>query len=69
VLTGSTLRAQSLTDKARIAAGVEALLWPLIAGGQFKPVIHSVLPLAQASDGHALMESSQHIGKILLVTE
>ena len=66
VLTGSTLRAQSLENKARIAAGVESHVWPLIAEGKFKPVIHSRFPLAEAYKGHALMESSQHIGKILL---
>lgn len=68
VLTGSTLRAQPLENKARIAAGVESQVWPLIKAGTFKPVIHSRFPLAQASDAHALMESSQHIGKLLLET-
>ena len=68
VLTGSTLRAQSLENKARIAAGVESQVWPLIAEGKFKPVINSRFALAEAHKGHALMESSQHIGKILLST-
>jgi len=67
VLTGSTLRAQPLENKARIASGVESQVWPLIAEGKFKPIIHSRFALAQASEGHALMESSQHIGKILLI--
>ena len=67
VLTGSTLRAQTLENKARIAAGVESEVWPLIAEGTFKPVIHCRFPLAEASKGHVLMESNQHIGKILLV--
>ena len=67
VLTGSTLRAQPLENKARIAAGVESQVWPLIAEGKFKPIIHSRFALAQASEGHALMESNQHIGKILLI--
>ena len=67
VLTGSTLRAQPLENKARIAAGVESQVWPLIAEGRFKPIIHSRFALAQASEGHALMESNQHIGKILLI--
>ena len=66
VLTGSTLRAQSLENKARIAAGVESQVWPLIAEGKFKPVVHSRFALSEAHKGHALMESSQHIGKILL---
>ena len=66
VLTGSTLRAQPLENKARIAAGVKDQVWPLIASGQFKPIIHSSFPLSEAGKGHALMESSQHIGKIIL---
>ncbi len=66
VLTGSTLRAQALANKARIAAGVRDQVWPLIASGQFAPIIHSSFPLAEASKGHSLMESNQHIGKIIL---
>ena len=66
VLTGSTLRAQPLANKARIAAGVRDQVWPLIASGQFAPIIHSSFPLAEASKGHSLMESNQHIGKIIL---
>lgn len=66
VLTGSTLRAQPLDDKARIAAGVKKQVWPLITQGKFKPIIDSRFPLADASQGHALMETNQHIGKILL---
>jgi NADPH2:quinone reductase len=42
-------------------------VWPLIAEGKFKPIIHCSFALAQASEGHALMESNQHIGKILLI--
>jgi NADPH2:quinone reductase len=66
VLTGSTLRAQPLENKVRIAAGVKAQVWPLIASGQFKPIIHSSFPLAEAGKGQALMETNQHIGKIIL---
>ena len=68
VLTGSTLRAQPIENKARIAAGVESQVWPLIAQGKFKPVINSTYPLAKASEAHTLMESNQHIGKLLLTT-
>jgi len=68
VLTGSTLRAQPIENKARIAAGVESQVWPLIAQGKFKPVINSRFPLAQASEAHTLMESNQHIGKLLLTS-
>ena len=68
VLTGSTLRAQPIENKALIAAGVESQVWPLIAQGKFKPVINSSYPLAKASEAHTLMESNQHIGKLLLTT-
>jgi len=67
VLTGSTLRAQSLKNKARIATGVESEVWPLIVSGNFKPIIHSRLKMTDAHKGHILMESNQHIGKILLL--
>ncbi len=66
LLTGSTLRSQSLEDKARIVAGVAAGIWPLIAEGKIRPVIFRQLPLEQAADAHRLMESSGHMGKILL---
>ena len=66
VLTGSTLRSQPLENKAAIARGVEEQVWPLIAVGKFKPVIHSRFPLEQASEAHRLMESNQHIGKLVL---
>ena len=66
VLTGSTLRSQPVADKAAIAAQVEKHIWPLIEAGKIKPVIHATLPLQQADEAHKLMESSQHIGKILL---
>jgi NADPH2:quinone reductase len=64
--TGSTLRARSVADKAAIARAVEANVWPLIAAGKVKPVIHQTFPLADAAAAHALMESSTHIGKIVL---
>jgi NADPH2:quinone reductase len=64
--TGSTLRARSVEDKAGIAAAVEQKVWPLIAAGTVKPVIYKTFPLAAASAAHALMESSAHIGKIVL---
>lgn len=67
VFTGSTLRAQPLENKARIAAGVESEVWPLIVSGNFKPIIHSRLKMIEAHKGHTLMESNQHIGKILLL--
>jgi NADPH2:quinone reductase len=64
--TGSTLRARSVADKAAIARALEDKVWPLIAAGKVKPVIFKTFPLAEAAAAHALMESSQHIGKIVL---
>jgi NADPH2:quinone reductase len=64
--TGSTLRARSTADKAAIARAVEAQVLPLIAGGEAKPLIDSTFPLAQAAASHLRMESSAHIGKIVL---
>ena len=65
-ITGSTLRPQSDAAKAAIAAAVEAQVWPMIAAGQFAPVIDSGFALEDAAAAHALMESSRHIGKIVL---
>lgn len=65
-LTGSTLRPQSDLAKARIAAAVEAEVWPHLASGRIAPVMDSEFPLAQADAAHARMESSQHMGKIVL---
>jgi NADPH:quinone reductase len=65
-LTGSTLRIRSVAQKAIVAEGVKRNVWPLIAAGRVKPVIHATFPLAQASEAHRLMESSKHIGKIVL---
>ena len=64
--TGSTLRVRSVADKAAIARALEANVWPLIADGKVKPVIYRTFPLREASAAHALMETSTHIGKIVL---
>jgi NADPH2:quinone reductase len=64
--TGSTLRARSVADKAGIARAVEEKAWPLIASGKVKPLIYKTFPLREAAAAHALMESSEHIGKIVL---
>ena len=66
-LTGSTLRPRPVAFKAAIAANLYEKVWPLLASGRIKPVIHEVMPAAQAAQAHALMESSAHIGKIMLV--
>ncbi|RVT82234.1 NAD(P)H-quinone oxidoreductase [Rhodobacteraceae bacterium CCMM004] len=65
-LTGSTLRPQSAAAKAAIAAAVRREVWPMIAAGQIAPVMDSDFPLADAAAAHARMETSQHIGKIVL---
>lgn len=65
-LTGSTLRARPDTQKAAIAVALREKVWPLIEKGAVKPVVHEVFPLAKARDAHRLMESSRHIGKIML---
>jgi putative PIG3 family NAD(P)H quinone oxidoreductase len=64
--TGSTLRARPVADKAAIARALEAKVWPLLEAGKVRPVIDSTFPLAKASDAHARMETSLHIGKIML---
>ncbi|MNN53058.1 Quinone oxidoreductase 1 [compost metagenome] len=64
--TGSTLRARSVEDKAQIAADLRQKVWPLLERGALKPQIFKTFPLDQAAEAHALMESSQHIGKIML---
>ena len=65
-ITGSTLRPRSAEFKAALAAEVERHVWPLIAEGKFRPVIYENFPLAEAAAAHRLMESSAHIGKIVL---
>jgi len=65
-ITGSTLRPRPVAFKAAIAHQLREHAWPLFAEGKIKPVIHSTFPLAQAADAHALMESSSHVGKIVL---
>jgi NADPH2:quinone reductase len=64
--TGSTLRPRSDAVKAGIARALEEKVWPLVSAGQVKPQIHATFPLEDAAAGHALMESSAHIGKIML---
>ncbi len=76
-ITGSTLRPRSLAFKSAIAAACKAHVWPEIACGRFKPVVHSVFSAVDAGDAsgsgaaraHALMESNQHVGKIVLIWE
>jgi NADPH:quinone reductase len=65
-LTGSTLRPRSVAEKAEIAGALEEHIWPHIAAGRIRPVIHQTFPLREAAAAHALMDSSAHIGKIIL---
>lgn len=67
--TGSTLRTRPPAYKSEIARQLEEKVWPLIAAGTIKPMVNAVFPLAGAAQAHALMESSTHIGKILLSLE
>ncbi|MDB5875125.1 MAG: Zeta-crystallin [Ramlibacter sp.] len=66
MITGSTLRPRPVEFKADIARSLKAKVWPLLESGAIKPVIHSTFPAAEAAKAHELMESNQHIGKIVL---
>ena len=65
-ITGSTMRPRTSAEKAAIAAALKQKVWPLLASGKVAPVIDRVFPLEQAAEAHQLMESSAHIGKIML---
>jgi NADPH2:quinone reductase len=65
-LTGSTLRSRTVAQKAEVAEAVRKNVWPLLAAGRVRPVVHATFPLAEAAEAHRLMETSSHIGKIVL---
>jgi putative PIG3 family NAD(P)H quinone oxidoreductase len=65
-ITGSTLRPRSIAEKGAIAQALEEKVWPLLAAGKIRPLIHATFPLDQAAEAHRLMESSAHLGKIVL---
>ena len=65
-ITGSTLRPRSIEFKTAIAKALQEKVWPLLESGAIKPVIHSIFAAADAAKAHTLMESNQHIGKIVL---
>jgi NADPH2:quinone reductase len=65
-ITGSTLRPRPVEFKGKIAAALRETVWPLIESGTIRPVVHATFPAAEAAQAHALMESSQHVGKIVL---
>ena len=66
IVTGSTMRPRTTAQKAEVAADLWNKVWPMLSEGRAKPVIHKVFPLAQVAEAHALMETSTHIGKIML---
>lgn len=68
-LTGSTLRARTAEQKAAIVQSLHKKVWPVLEKGRCLPVIHAVFPLARATEAHLLMESSAHIGKIMLTVK
>jgi NADPH:quinone reductase-like Zn-dependent oxidoreductase len=65
-LTGSTLRIQSIERKGAIAKALREKIWPMIERGEIKPIVYATFPLERAADAHRLMETSAHIGKIVL---
>jgi putative PIG3 family NAD(P)H quinone oxidoreductase len=67
-ITGSTLRNRSAEQKGTIARALREEVWPLLESGQVKPIVYRTFPLEQAADAHRLMESSEHVGKIVLTT-
>ncbi len=67
-ITGSTLRPRPVAFKGAIAQNLQKHVWPLLSAGKIKPIIHVVLPLEQAAQGHAMMEAGEQIGKIILTT-
>jgi NADPH:quinone reductase-like Zn-dependent oxidoreductase len=66
---GTTLRARPPENKAVICASVEEHVWPLVADGSVRPVVHTRLPLSRAAEAHQVVEDSSHVGKVLLVVE
>lgn len=65
-ITGSTLRARPVAFKASIAQALQQNVWPLLAKGKIKPIVHATFPLEQAAQAHAMMEAGEQIGKIIL---
>jgi NADPH2:quinone reductase len=68
-ITGSTLRARDSGFKIALARAIETFVWPVILSGRFKPVIYKTFQFSEAAKAHELMESSKHIGKIVLLNE
>jgi NADPH:quinone reductase-like Zn-dependent oxidoreductase len=69
VVTGSTLRPRDADEKARLAAAVEATVWPWIEAGKLKPLIDKTFPLEDAAAAHAYLEGGAHVGKVMLTAD
>ncbi len=67
VITGSTLRPRSVAEKGAIARALRERVWPRLEAGELRPLVHATFPLAEAAAAHALMESNEHVGKIVLL--
>ncbi|MFJ9644350.1 NAD(P)H-quinone oxidoreductase [Streptomyces sp. NPDC101206] len=65
-IAGTTLRARPQAEKAAIVAAVREHVWPLVAAGRIRPVVHAVYPVREVAEAHRTMESSRHVGKLLL---
>ena len=65
-ITGSMLRSRDTAFKTAIAQSLQKIIWPLLSAGKIKPVIYKIFPAGEAAKAHALMESSEHMGKIIL---
>jgi NADPH2:quinone reductase len=66
VITGSTMRPRTSAEKGEIAHALQQQVWPLLSAGQAGPVVHAVFPLEEVAAAHRLLESSAHIGKVML---
>ncbi|MFD3696802.1 NAD(P)H-quinone oxidoreductase [Streptomyces sp. NPDC058646] len=67
-ITATSLRARPLEEKAAIIAAVREHVWPLVEAGRVRPVVHAAFPMAEAAEAHRVLESSSHVGKLLLTT-
>lgn len=68
-VTGSTLRGRSVAEKSALAVAVRHHVWPLLEAGRVRPVVHATFPLTEASEAHRVMESSRHVGKLVLLVQ
>lgn len=68
-LIGSTLRSRTPEKKAEILAGLERLVWPALASGAIRPIIHATLPITQAEAAHAILQNRENLGKVVLTVE